>query len=145
MTMQKYGRKLLHTGLVLMAVGLGGLCLVLSTGVDHWDLMAPNFVGGFGMGMIFVPLFDIVLAGVADQEVGSATGLLGSLEQLGIALGAAVIGTIFFDRMEAGHQSHQFAAVSGVQQATWATVGLIALAFVVGFLLPRKARESAGH
>lgn len=146
MTMQKFGRKLLHVGLVLMGVGLAGLCLVIDyagASVNHWDLLGPNFVGGFGMGMIFVPLFDIVLAGVSDREVGSATGLLGSLEQFGIALGVAVIGTIFFEELASGE--HQLGAVSGVQQATWATVGLVALAFVVGFLLPRKARESAGH
>jgi EmrB/QacA subfamily drug resistance transporter len=147
MTMQRFGRRLLHTGLVLMGAGLAGLCLVIDNSgaaVSHWDLLVPNLVGGFGMGMIFVPLFDIILAGVSDREVGSATGLLGSLEQLGLALGVAVIGTIFFEQLSGG-QEHRLAAVSGVQYATWATVGLIVLAFAVGFLLPRKARESVGH
>ena len=60
--MQKYGRKLLHIGLALMALGLIGLYGVLAlTGlnVGHWDLAVPNLIGGAGMGMVFVPLFDI--------------------------------------------------------------------------------------
>ncbi len=150
--MQKLGRKLLHIGLALMATGLIGMYVVLvnaAAGVTHWDLVVPNLVGGAGMGMIFVPLFDIILGGVADHEVGSASGLLGSFEQLGIALGVAVIGTVFFGMMESpstpGPDAHQLAALDGVQVSLLATVGLIAVAFVVGFLLPQKARESAGH
>jgi EmrB/QacA subfamily drug resistance transporter len=150
--MQKLGRRLLHIGLVLMATGLIGMYVVLvnsGAGVTHWELVVPNLIGGAGMGMIFVPLFDIILGGVADHEVGSATGLLGSLEQLGIALGVAVIGTVFFGLMESssrpGPDAHQLAALDGVQMSLLATIGLIAVAFVVGFWLPQKARASAAH
>jgi EmrB/QacA subfamily drug resistance transporter len=150
--MAKLGRTLLHIGLALMAAGLIAMYAVLqATGaaVSHWDLVAPNLVGGVGMGMIFVPLFDIILGRVADHEVGSASGMLGSFEQLGIALGVAVIGSVFFGLMESpdgtGRSAHQAAALDGVQVSLLATVGLIAVAFVIGFWLPRKARDGAGH
>ena len=48
------------------------------------------------MGMIFVPLFSIIMGEIDDHEVGSASGLLESLQQLGASLGVAVLGTLFF-------------------------------------------------
>ena len=147
--MQKYGRKLLHIGLALMAMGLVGLYGVLALiglNVGHWDLAVPNLIGGAGMGMVFVPLFDIVLSGVRDEEVGSATGMLGSLEQVGIALGIAVIGTIFMGKVaDAEPATRSLAALDGAQVALLATLGGIALAFAVGFLLPKTARPGVEH
>ncbi|WP_406053200.1 MFS transporter [Kribbella sp. NBC_00889] len=149
MAMQKYGRKLLHIGLALMAIGLTGLYGVLAlTGlnVGHWDLVVPNLIGGAGMGMVFVPLFDIILGGVRDEEVGSATGMLGSLEQVGIALGIAVIGTIFMGKVaDAEPATRSLAALDGAQVALLATLGGIALTFAVGFLLPKTARPGIEH
>lgn len=146
--MARLGRRILHLGVALMAAGLGLMVAVFSVagaGVSHWDLVAPNLIGGAGMGMVFVPLFDIILGGVRDHEVGSASGMLGSFEQLGIALGIAVIGSVFFGRLESGATDHRLAAVDGVQVATLATVSLLVVGFAVGFLLPRKAREGGGH
>jgi hypothetical protein len=95
------------------------------------DLLAPMIIGGIGMGMVFVPLFDIVMAGVRPQEMGSASGILQTVNALGVSLGVAGIGAIFF-------------AIHGsVPAARWtalATIGLLAVAFAVGFGLPRKAR-----
>ena len=53
------------------------------------DFIAPLFVAGIGIGMVFVPLFDIVLGGVEDHEVGSASGVLQAMQQLGMSLGIA--------------------------------------------------------
>ena len=149
MTMQKYGRRLLHIGLALMAAGLAGTSAVLSlTGlsVGSWDLAAPTLIGGIGMGMVFVPLFDIVLSGVRDNEVGSASGMLGSFEQVGIALGIAVIGTIFMGKVaHADPATRALAALDGTQTALLATIGAIALAFAAGFLMPKTARAGTEH
>src|ERR1700750_2124639 len=51
---------------------------------------------GTGMGMAMAPFFNIVLAGVDDDETGSAAGALTSVQQLGGAFGVAVLGTVFF-------------------------------------------------
>jgi hypothetical protein len=139
--MHKLGRTILHLGLALMAGGLVAqyaMFEVTGAGLDHWDLVAPNLVGGAGMGMIFVPLFDVILGAVEDRELGSATGVLGSIEQLGIALGIAVLGTIFFGLV--GPEQGAGVFVDAAETTSLVTVGLIALAFLAGFLLPRKAR-----
>ena len=48
----------------------------VGAGVSTLDLPAPMIVGGVSMGMVFVPLFDIVMAGVEPHEMGSASGVL---------------------------------------------------------------------
>ena len=47
-------------------------------------------------------LFDLILAGVGMDEVGSATGVVEAMQQLASAVGVAVLGTIFFSAF-AGH------------------------------------------
>jgi EmrB/QacA subfamily drug resistance transporter len=142
--MHKLGRRILHAGLVLKAAGFAVLGLVFqSAGADigSWDFAAPLLVSGIGMGMVFVPLFDIVLAGVADHEVGSAAGVLQAMQQLGMSLGVAVVGTVFFGLL-GRYADRTLDFVSAAETTALITVGLLALAFAIGFLLPRHAR---GH
>ncbi|HEV2779560.1 MAG TPA: MFS transporter [Actinophytocola sp.] len=145
--MPKLGRRILHIGLALMGAGVVGLYVVYTSagiGISGWDFIVPNLIGGLGMGMIFVPLFDIILGDVADHEVGSATGALGSFEQLGLSLGVAVIGTIFFSLLGGhGGGAHLPSALDGAEQASVVTFALIVVAFAVGFLLPKRARVGA--
>ena len=146
MFMHKLGRTILHVGLALMATGLVAQVIALEAAgvaIDHWDLVAPNLIGGAGMGMIFVPLFDVILGGVEDRELGSASGVLGSVEQLGVALGVAVLGTIFFGVVGADRAADVF--VDAAETTSLVTIGLIAITFAIGFLLPREAREQGGH
>jgi EmrB/QacA subfamily drug resistance transporter len=139
--MAKLGRTILHLGLALMGTGIAGVYLVFQvggTGVGTWHLATPLVIFGFGMGMIFVPLFDIIMGEVEDHEVGSAAGALESIQQLGASLGVAVLGTVFF-----GVVGQQMVLSVWVDAAKWTallTLGLTGLAFALGFLLPRKAR-----
>jgi EmrB/QacA subfamily drug resistance transporter len=143
--MGKLGRRILHLGLALMASGLAGTYLVLdgagADGLGGWDLALPLAVYGFGMGMIFVPLFDIIMGEIRDHEVGSASGLLESFQQMGASLGVAVLGTVFFSAVGARPVAGDFLDAS--RQVTLITLGLTVLAFALGFLLPRRAREAA--
>lgn len=139
--MAKLGRKILHLGLALMGVGIAGVYLVFQvagTEIGTGHLVTPLVIFGFGMGMIFVPLFDIIMGEVEDHEVGSAAGALESIQQLGASLGVAVLGTVFF-----GVVGQQMVLSVWVDAAKWTallTLGLVGLAFALGFLLPRKAR-----
>ena len=107
-------------------------------------------VFGLGMGMIFVPLFSIVLGGIADHEVGSATGLLTSVEQLGASLGIAGLATVFFHVYDLEAGGPRAAALAGrhlaaAQDTLLMTVGLVALAWALAWLLPRHGRTDAAH
>jgi MFS family permease len=144
MTMAKLGRRVLQAGLVVEAAGLLGVYAVLrgaGAGTGTVDLLAPMVVGGIGMGMVFVPLFDIVMAGVRPQEMGSASGVLQTVNSLGMSLGIAGIGAIFF-ALAGGHGGHVPVYLGAAQWTALATVGLLACSFVVAFGLPRRARAT---
>ncbi|WP_328304470.1 MFS transporter (plasmid) [Streptomyces sp. NBC_00435] len=95
----KIGRKVIHIGLVIKSIGVLGILWVIShygTDVTSLQISLPIWVCGVGMGFVVAPLFDIILAGVDDTEVGSASGLLSATQQLGSAVGVAILGTVFF-------------------------------------------------
>jgi MFS family permease len=142
--MASLGRRILHLGLSIMFTGLIGVVLaftVAGTSTGTWTLAAPLAVYGFGMGMIFVPLFDIIMGEVRDHEVGSASSLLESLQQLGSSLGVAVLGTVFFSAVGARPLVGDF--VGAARTIAVIALGLVAAAFAIGFLLPRHARHAA--
>ncbi|NVI89834.1 MFS transporter [Actinomadura sp. BRA 177] len=96
---RRFGRKVIHAGTAIMAAGIAGTYATLQyAGIDvtAWQLVPALTVTGLGMGMLMAPFFDTVLAGVEPEETGSAGGTLTAVQQLGSALGAAVLGTIFF-------------------------------------------------
>ena len=141
--MSKLGRRVLHAGLAVEAAGLLAIYTVLRAaggGVSTVDLLAPMVIGGIGMGMVFVPLFDIVMAGVRPHEMGSASGVLQTVNSLGMSLGIAGIGAIFF-ALAGGHGAHVPLYLDAAEWAALATAGLLACSFAVGFGLPRRARE----
>jgi EmrB/QacA subfamily drug resistance transporter len=141
-TMTRLGRRVLHAGLVVEAAGLLGIYAVLrgaGPGVSTVDLLAPMVIGGIGMGMVFVPLFDIVMAGVRPREMGSASGVLQTVNSLGMSLGIAGIGAIFF-ALASGRGGHVPVYLHAAEWAALATVALLAGSFVIGFGLPRRAR-----
>jgi hypothetical protein len=104
------------------------------------DLLAPMVIGGIGMGMVFVPLFDIVMAGLRPREMGSASGVLQTVNSLGMSLGIAGIGAIFF-ALAGGHGQHVPAYQHAAEWTALATVVLLAASFAVAFALPRRARS----
>jgi hypothetical protein len=110
--------------------------------VTTLDLLAPMIVGGIGMGMVFVPLFDIVMAGVEPHEMGSASGVLQSVNSMSMALGVAGLGAVFFGLLNAT-AGHAGTFVSAAQWTVLATIALLACAFALAFWLPRRAREAS--
>lgn len=111
--------------------------------LSGWALAGPLLAYGAGMGMIFLPLYDIIIADVEDHEVGSAAGLLEAIQQLGGSLGVAVLGTIFFSLMGSGVATHRAASLHAGQTTTLTTIAVTVLAFGLGFLLPSRPRSPA--
>jgi EmrB/QacA subfamily drug resistance transporter len=139
----KIGRTTMHIGIATMAAGLVSAVVVLRSAggpISGWDLAGPLAVTGYGMGMVFVPMFDVILAGVAPHELGSASGLLESVQQLAMSVGVAVIGTVLFDGVGAGHGPLAF--MGAANHALLVTVGFLVAAGAAVFWLPMHARES---
>jgi EmrB/QacA subfamily drug resistance transporter len=133
----RYGRAVLHGGLVLMGLGVLGMIAVVHGGgsdVSAWTLALPELAAGIGMGTMLAPLFSFVLAGVDDHEVGSASGVLNAMQQLGGAAGIALIGTLLFS----------VAATSGLttafERCLWVELGALVVCGLFVLILPRQAR-----
>jgi EmrB/QacA subfamily drug resistance transporter len=142
--MVKLGRRILHIGLSMMAAGLVLLYAVFNLGLEYAGglrLALPMALYGIGMGMIFVPLFDIIMGEISDREVGSASSMLESIQQMGASLGVAVLGTVFFGAVGARPGAQTFLDAS--QEVTLIALVLTVVSFGLAFLLPRKAREHA--
>ncbi|MEX6505912.1 MFS transporter [Jiella sp. M17.18] len=89
----------LVAGPLILACGMGALYLVvagISDSVSHWSLLLPLFLCGLGMGTTVAPLFATILTVVETRDAGSGSGALQSFQQIGGALGVALIGEIFF-------------------------------------------------
>jgi hypothetical protein len=133
----------MHTGIVTMGIGLVVVDLVMRSaggGVNAWELAGPLALTGFGMGMVFVPMFDVILAGVAPHQLGSASGLLESVQQLAMSLGIAAVGTELFDHLGGGHGATAF--VGAADHALLVAVAFLIAAWTAVFWLPKHARAT---
>ncbi|MGW3498896.1 MFS transporter [Streptomyces sp. NPDC001020] len=87
---------------VLTAVGAAAISLSLvwfaqitPTSGYLSTLLGPMAVAGLGMGVLLVGVTTILLSGVTPEETGAASGLLNVMQQIGGALGLAVMVTVF--------------------------------------------------
>src|SRR4051812_8298697 len=96
---EKLGRKLLLFGTAVMFVATAGIALTVrlaGADITPYHLIPALVVLGAGMGLAMAPFFNIVLAGVDDEETGSAAGALTSVQQLGGGFGIPGVGPVFF-------------------------------------------------
>ncbi|HLY32257.1 MAG TPA: MFS transporter [Ktedonobacterales bacterium] len=96
---QRLGRNIVSSGALILMLAMLGLLLtihVYGTAPTIWTFVPAMSVAGLGFGMVVVRLVDIILAGVHPRDAGSASGVFNATNQLGGAIGVAVIGVIFF-------------------------------------------------
>jgi predicted MFS family arabinose efflux permease len=67
----------------------------------YGSIVVPLLIVSLGMGLSFVPLTLAAVSGVAPQEAGLASALLNTTQQVGGALGLAILSTIAFDAYKA--------------------------------------------
>ncbi|MBV9853820.1 MAG: MFS transporter [Streptosporangiaceae bacterium] len=133
---QRHGRGILASGAAGMVAGILGVALAaghVGVGGSPWPVVPGLVVAGAGLALLVVPLVNVVLAAVPAEVAGGASGLFGTAQQLGGALGVAVLGTVFFGYLGA----HSFEA-SLVHTAPYA-MGAFALCGALSMLLPRTA------
>ncbi|MFA6576605.1 MAG: MFS transporter [Nocardioides sp.] len=101
-------------------------------------VLAPMLLNGLSAGLVFMPVTAIALADVEPEHAGSASGLLQTTQQLGSAVGVAVIVSVY----AAGAVPGEF--LPGAREAFLASAAFAAVAFVIAAgLLPRL--RSAGR
>ena len=99
-------RTVLATGMALTAIGLVYFSQV-SVGGSYLVDLAPGFIlTGVGLGFSFVPVTIAALVGVEMAEAGIASGIINTSQQVGGALGTAILSTVAFTRVTDYLQSH---------------------------------------
>jgi EmrB/QacA subfamily drug resistance transporter len=96
----RLGRTVLVIGVGMLAIGLIALWLVLlmipATELTNWQLLGPLLVAGIGSGLFIAPNAQFIVATVDRSEAGAASGVIGTLQRIGSAIGIAVISSVFF-------------------------------------------------
>ena len=85
-------------GLLIAQVWLAGAALVPTR------LIPVLIVVGAGQGFIMTPLLNLVLGYVDEAQAGMASGVISTLQQVGAALGVAVVGLLFSGALVAGDE-----------------------------------------
>jgi EmrB/QacA subfamily drug resistance transporter len=128
-------------GLALTGGGLVYFTQISATGSYFHDLF-PGFVMlGIGLGFTFVPISILALAGVTGRDAGLASGLINTSQQIGGALGLAILTTVqvtHTDSLVEAGENPAVAFTSGATLAFWVAAGVALAAIVTTLLVVRR-------
>ena len=91
-------RPMLVVGTAGLAVSFAAMAFALAVdggGSYAATLLGPMLLNGLSAGLVFMPVTATVLARVSPEHAGSASGLLQTAQQLGGAVGLAVIASVY--------------------------------------------------
>jgi MFS family permease len=135
-------KPVLAAGMMLLGVGLVLFTQVSVEGSYLADLLPGFILVGVGLGFSFVPVSIAALAGVAGKEAGLASGLINTSQQIGGALGLAILTTVSTTRTDnltaTGQQPSLAALVDGYSIAFWVAVGFAAISLLVTLLILKR-------
>ena len=133
----RLGRAVLQIGAVIIAAAAVWLHHVLAVHglqVSSLAMVGPEVLLGAGVGMLVSTLFDFILASVTEAELGSASGVLNAGQQLGGAVGVAVMGTVFFAVLRHGGY------LAAIEHCLIVELATMPVLIVLSQLLPARAR-----
>jgi EmrB/QacA subfamily drug resistance transporter len=143
-------KPVLITGLLLIAAGLLWFSRVPGVGGSFGaDVLGPSLLAAFGLGFSFVPVTIAAVTGTKPHEAGLASGLINTSQQVGGALGLAILATIANSRtqslLSAGGHNPSVALTKGFDRAflvgaSFAIIGAILTAVLIS---SRDSREQA--
>jgi EmrB/QacA subfamily drug resistance transporter len=135
----------LAVGLVVAGAGLLLLARIPADGSYVTDLLPGLLVTGLGLGTSFVSLSIGALEGVAERDAGLASGLVNTTQQVGGALGVAVLSTLAISRSDdlmAGGTAAPVALTEGFQIALIASAGFALAGALAVIALVRGRRQA---
>jgi EmrB/QacA subfamily drug resistance transporter len=143
----RYGpRRFMIAGGILLTAATAWLTQ-LSTGSNYWTGVAPAlFLVGLGGGLLYMPVSAVLMANVRPQDNGAASGTLQAMQQIGAALGIAVMVAVFGGVQRHGGGTGPQAYAHGVAHAFRAATAFAVVAFtlIVFGLRPRKQDSASG-
>ena len=143
-------KPVLAIGMSLIAVALLWFSQVSPDGGFTSDILGPSILAATGLGFAFVTTTIAAVSGVREQESGLASGLINTSQQIGGALGLAVLATIANSRTEdvlasaEGESALTTALTEGFQSAFLGGALIATLGLVLTLVLIRS-RDSRAH
>jgi EmrB/QacA subfamily drug resistance transporter len=141
-------RAVLLPGLAIIVVGLALLARVPVEATYAVDLLGPLLLFGAGAGLCFTAATSLAMSSATERDAGLASGLVNTSQQVGGALGLAVLATLATTHTEtlARHGDTVAQALTGGYRLAFAVgagIVLVALALSAWILEPLPAREPA--
>lgn len=127
-------RRVLLAGLALLVLGLGLLGRVPADAVYAVDVLPALVVLGVGFGMAMPALMAQGMSDATPEDAGLASGLFNTTQQVGGALGLAVLAVLSATRtasLRASGTEHAVALLGGYHAAYLTGMGVIAVALLV--------------
>ena len=139
----------LIAGLLLIAGGLIWFAQVPAPGGSYAaDVLGPSLLAAVGLGFAFVPVTIAAVTGTEPHEAGLASGLINTSQQVGGALGLAILATIANSRTQglfhAGVHSTAVALTKGFDRAFLVGAGFAVAGAILAALLI-SSRDSREH
>ena len=128
-------RPIAAVGMVLTVIAMVLFARMPVHGVYATDVLPGLIVGSLGMGAIFMPLTLMATTGLKDSDQGLASGLFNTSQQVGGALGLAILSTIATSHTASKTVAAQ---VHGFHYAFAGAAVLVALSLLVMVALLRK-------
>jgi EmrB/QacA subfamily drug resistance transporter len=145
----RFGFKpVLVAGLIVTAIGLVWFSQVDADGSYIGDILFPSLIAAIGLGLAFVSMTVAAVSGVEAHEAGLASGLINTSQQIGGALGLAILATIANgrtgDALAAGDQMPA-ALTEGFQSAFLVGAGFAVAGAILAIILvsSKASREHA--
>jgi EmrB/QacA subfamily drug resistance transporter len=143
-------KSVLVAGMALVTVALLWFAQVPVDGSYVSDLLAPMVIAAVGLGFAFVPVTIAAVSNISADDSGLASGLINTSQQVGGALGLAILGTIASSRtthlLEAAHGDPSAvpnALTEGFQRAFLAGAGFGILGIIATLVLIRGSDSRA--
>jgi len=141
---QRIGNRVIVLGAALSLLGLAATLVVLlaeGSSVTALELIPGGVVIGVGNGLAIPSMIGAVLSsGIEPHKAGLAAGVLTTAQQFGNAVGATVLGTIFFSVLGSGIRLGSF--VSAMEASSVVGLAIVVLVLGSAFLLPKKVARA---
>lgn len=135
-------KPILAGGMALIAAGLVWFSQISVHGSFVADILGPSLLAAVGLGFAFVPVTIAAVSGIEDREQGLASGLINTSQQVGGALGLAILAAIANSIIGTSHDPAKL--VEGFQSAFLVGAGFAALGLIATLLLIRSS-DSRAH
>lgn len=135
------------TGMLLASIGLTILAATTKVDGTYLALLSGLLPMSIGMGFTFVPLTLVATSGVEPADAGLASGVFNTSQQVGGALGLAILATFAVSRTEdlTGQVSPPVAMVEGFQTAFIVAAGLMVVGLLLVTFALRKSEVADVH